>query len=361
MNEKRKKGKLHIGITIGDVNGIGPEVILKTYADARMLEYGIPVIYGIAKGLQHYRRQIEGDKIPVHVAKYQNNSLQLQPKAINLVSCWDQPFEVQPGTADETAGKIALRAIDEAVHDLQTGQIDVLVTAPVNKATVRPEKEEFTGHTEYIARQLGGKDSLMILTHETFKMGLVTHHIPLKDISAQLNIEKIYQKIKLYHDTLVRDFGISRPKLAVFGLNPHAGDNGLLGKEEKEIIIPAIKRAQGQGIAAYGPYAADGLMGSGGYKQFDGILAMYHDQGLVAFKSLFFSSGVNYTGGLPYVRTSPDHGTGYDIAGKGLADPGSFMQAIFLACDIYHQRIEHDEMIKNPLKRKELQSEDRVA
>lgn len=354
---KKLENKIRVGITIGDFNGIGPEVILKTFEDNRLYEYCAPIVYGSTKVLNHYKKLFEMEKPQYSIAKYYNDELELRPKILNVVNCWDEDVEVQPGSESTDAGKYALKAIDDALHDMKEGMFDVLVTAPINKNLI-PEKEpKFTGHTEYITKYVEVEESLMLLTSERFKVGLVTNHLPLNEVAGNISKDRILHKLRLLNTTLTQDFGFNHPKIAVFGLNPHAGDNGLLGTEEKDIIAPAIEKARNEGIMAFGPYPADGFMGSGEFQKFDGVLAMYHDQGLVAFKTLNFGSGVNFTAGLPMVRTSPDHGTAYDIAGKNEASADSFRQALYLAIDIFRNRQDYAEIAANPLKRKKMKSE----
>ena len=350
--------KPRIGITVGDYNGIGAEVILKTYADSRVFEFGTPIIYASPKIINFYKHQLKLDKLQHQVLK--NKDLKnLSAKALNIVNCLDDNFEVEPGKETELAGQSALALIDEAIEDLKSGYIDVLVTGPINKNTIKIPDGVFTGHTEYITRKFDGKDSLMLLVSDTLRMGLVTNHLPVKDIAANVTVGKILDKLKMMHHALVQDFAISSPRIAVLSLNPHAGDNGLIGKEEKEIIAPAVQKAQDAKILAYGPYPADGFMGAGHYKKFDAVLAMYHDQGLVAFKSVAFGGGVNFTAGISIIRTSPDHGTAYDLAGKDQADESSMREAIFAAVDIHHNRKEYAIYTANPLVVKERKSESR--
>lgn len=348
--------KPRIGITIGDFNGIGPEVLLKAYSDNRLFEFGVPVVYASPKIISFYKHLLKLDKLQHQVLK--NKDLQhLGTKVLNIVNCLDDNFEIEPGKETEIAGQSALALIDEALEDLKNGYIDVLVTGPINKNTIKVEGKVFTGHTEYITEHFSGSESIMFLVSDVLRMGLVTNHLPIKDVAASITTGKILHKLKLMHQSLVQDFQISQPRIAVFSLNPHAGDNGLLGKEEKEAIIPAIQKAQEQKILAFGPYAADGFMGAGHFNKFDAVLAMYHDQGLVAFKSVVFGSGVNFTAGLPVIRTSPDHGTAYDVAGKDLADESSMREAIFTAADIYHHRKDYQLYAANPLVIKEKKSE----
>lgn len=348
MSTKRKELP-RIGITIGDFNGIGPEVTLKALKDSRILELCTPLVYASPKIINTYKNLLHLDKVKHHILKSKDLDA-INNKVVNIVNCLDDQFEITPGEATEIAGKSALTLLDEALDDLQSGYINALVTAPLNKSLIKTDPE-FTGHTEYITAKFEAEESMMFLVSEKLKMGLATNHLPIKEVADALKTDTILKKLKIMNQSLMEDFGLNAPRIAVFGLNPHAGDNGLLGREELEIIKPAIQKAQEKGILVFGPFPADGFMGSGSYKNFDGILAMYHDQGLVAFKSLTFSGGVNHTAGLPIVRTSPDHGTAYDIAGKGEANAGSMREAIFTAIDIFRNRQDYAEYHADPLKK----------
>lgn len=349
-----EKNKPKIGITIGDYNGVGVEVILKAFSDNRLFDYCTPVVYGSTKIIAYHKKALKIDTVNHQQLKPASSP---SPKVLNVVNCIDENVIINLGTASQQAGEAALVALDTALKDLKEGTIDALVTAPLDKSLIKPKTGTFTGHTEYIANYFGVAETVMVLTCDFIKVGLVTNHIPVKDVAAALTGKKILTKIEILNESLFKDFGIAKPKIAVLGLNPHAGDNGLLGTEEKEIILPAIKKAQENGILAYGPYAADGLMGSGQYDKFDVVLAMYHDQGLVAFKSLCFGNGVNFTAGLPVVRTSPDHGTAFDIAGKNLALPDSFREAVFTAIDVARNRKVYNEITANPLKKQKIENE----
>lgn len=337
---------IKVGITIGDINGIGVETIVKVFSDTRMTEMVTPVIYGHAEVLKYTRKELEADHF-----KHQRveSADKARSKQVNLVTVSDEQIEVEWGKPTEAAGALAFRSIETAVKDLASNKIDVLVTSPINKDTIQSDEFQFPGHTEYLADMAGVERYLMLLVSDELKVGVVTGHIPLKEVSKTLTKEAILEKLAIMKESLLRDFGIAKPRIAVLGLNPHAGDNGLLGEEEKEIIIPAIRDARASGDYVYGPYGADGFFGSKIYKQFDATLAMYHDQGLAPFKALAFHSGVNYTAGLPIVRTSPDHGTAYDLAGKNEASPDSLRAAIFVACDIYKHRKEFREYGSDPL------------
>lgn len=338
--------KLIVGITHGDINGIGYEIIIKSLLDPTILELFTPVVYGSGKAASYHRKTLGINDFSFNII---NNAEQLNPKQSNLVNCIEGEPAIELGKATAEGGKAAVRALEVATADLQAGKIDVLVTAPFNKKNIQSDNFKHPGHTEFLAEKAGVKDYLMLLVSDALRVGTVTGHVPLKDVSAQLSVEKIVSKIKVLNRSLQYDFGIRKPKIAVLGLNPHAGDDGLLGAEEQNIIKPAVDAATSQGIVAMGPYGADGFFGSGLYKQFDGILAMYHDQGLIPFKTLAFHSGVNFTAGLPFVRTSPDHGTGYDIAGKNEASEESLRAAMYLAIDIFRKRIEYQQATANPL------------
>ncbi len=328
------------------MNSIATEVIIKTLVDHRINDYCIPVVYGSPKVISYWKKIIGLPDFQLNII---TNLDQLNPKRSNILVCWEEETEIKPGEATELAGKYAFKALEAATKDAVAGKLHAIVTAPLNKNTVSATSPNFKGHTEYLAQQ-AGSDHLMVLTADELKMALVTGHMPVKDVSAALSIELIQNKIKLLNDSLKQDFGIVKPRIAVLGLNPHAGDNGLLGSEEKEIIIPAVDRAKNdKQILVMGPYPADGFFGSNQYKKFDGILAMYHDQGLVPFKYAAFDSGVNFTAGLPFVRTSPDHGTAFDIAGKNEANEQSMRNALYLAVDIWAQRNNFKEINENPL------------
>jgi 4-hydroxythreonine-4-phosphate dehydrogenase len=320
-----------IGISLGDFNGIGPEVIIKTLGDNRILNLCIPVVYGSYKILAKYKRISETEEVVFNSVK---NIEAINPKKINLISCWEEDFEVSPGKVTDQAGKCALISLQRAAEDLAAGKIDALVTAPINKHNIQSAEFNFPGHTEYFTAKAGLTDSLMLLVTENLRVGVVTGHIPLSEVKNQISKEKIAAKIVLMYKSLKNDFGIQKPKIAILGLNPHAGENGLLGKEEQEIIIPLVEELKSKGMLLFGPFPADGFFGMHHYKKFDAVLAMYHDQGLIPFKALAFDSGVNFTAGLPFIRTSPDHGTAYDIAGKNIASESSFREALYLACDI---------------------------
>jgi len=340
--------KLIIGITQGDTNGIGYEVIIKSLLDNRMIEIFTPVIYGSSKFIAYYKKMIEGaESFAVHVV---NTASDVHPKRINLVQCVPDHFIVEPGKRSQEGAKAALSALQTAVQDLKTNKIQALVTAPFSKQTVHEGGFAFPGHTEFLANSFNVPHYIMLLCSNVMRIGVATGHIPIAGIKTQLTEDLIIQKIKQLNNTLQFDFQITKPKIAVLGLNPHAGDGGVLGNEEQQIIIPAIAKATQQGILAFGPYAADGFFGSMAFSAFDAILAMYHDQGLVPFKTISFHNGYNFTAGLPIIRTSPDHGTAYDLAGADKASPESMIAALYAANDLYKSRIQYKELKKNVLK-----------
>lgn len=331
----QKNTKTRIGITIGDINGVGPETIIKVLADTRITKLCTPIIYGSGKVLTRYKRILGIENFSYH--QYNNNSY-INEKKANVVNCWYEVADLNPGKVTKAAGKYALDAIRKSTLDLKKGFIDAVVTSPINKATIQTENFQFPGHTEYYAKTFEAEKYLMLLCSNSLKVGVVTGHVPISEVSQHITKENIKEKLMIMLQSLKDDFGILKPRIAVLGLNPHAGENGLIGKEEQEQIIPAITEIAKKGNIVYGPFSADGFFASMSYKKFDGILAMYHDQGLIPFKTLAFGNGVNYTAGLPIIRTSPDHGTAYNIAGKGKADESSLREAIFLACDIVENR-----------------------
>ena len=343
MEQERK---IRVAITQGDTNGVGYEVIFKAFSDPVILELCTPIIYGSPKIAAYHKKALNLDTNFSII----NNADEARDGRVNLLNCFDDEVKVELGLPSTEAGSAALKALDRAMTDFRSGLYDVLVTAPINKATIQSPGFHFPGHTEYIETSVGdGQKALMILMNETLRVALVTTHLPIKDVAKAITKEGIIEKTTIFHTALKRDFRISNPRIAVLALNPHAGDDGLLGQEEKEIISPAIEELAGKGIQAFGPYPADGFFGSGAYDHFDGVLAMYHDQGLAPFKTIALESGVNYTAGLPIVRTSPDHGTAYDIAGQGKADENSMRQAIYTAIDVFRNRQNYDEPLKNPL------------
>lgn len=347
--------KIKVGITQGDINGVGYEVILKTFSDPVMLELCTPVIYGSPKVAAYHRKALD---LPTNFSIV-NSAADAANNRLSVVNCTDDEVKVEFSKADPETGKAALGALERAIEEFEAGLIDVIVTAPINKHTIQSETFSFPGHTEFIEERLGnGAKSLMILMKDDFRVALVTGHIPVSQIASTLSKELIQEKLAIFNQSLKRDFGIGAPRIAVLSLNPHAGDEGLLGKEEEEIIIPAIQEMAAKGILCYGPYPADGFMGSGNFTHFDGVLAMYHDQGLAPFKALAMDEGVNYTAGLPVIRTSPAHGTAYDIAGKGLASEDSFRQAIYVAIDVYRNRLFDEAAHANPLRKQYYEKRD---
>lgn len=344
--------RVKVGISCGDMNGVGLETVLKVFCDARMLEHIIPVIYSHAEIIKQTKRIGGMDEFTYQNASTASDAV---AKKVNLVNCWREfKGDIEWGKPTSIGGEMARRSLEMAASDLASNKIDVLVTAPFNKDNVQNAEFKFPGHTEYLAKMAGTDKVLMFLVSPALKIGVVTGHVPLKDVSASITKEKITGKLTLMRESLERDFGIPTPRIAVLGLNPHAGDNGLIGNEEKEIILPVVREQSERGFHVYGPYGADGFFGTGAYKQFDAVLAMYHDQGLAPFKALAFDSGVNFTAGLPIVRTSPDHGVAYDIAGKGTADEASLRAAIFTATDIFLKRKEYRGFASNPLQKQDI-------
>lgn len=328
---------------------------MKTFSDPTMLELCTPVIYGSPKVAAYHRKAME---IPTNFSIV-NTAEDAQDGRVNVVNCIEEELKVELSKPTSEAGKAALTALERALTDYRDGLFDVLVTAPINKHTIQSETFHFPGHTEYIEERVGdGQKALMILLKGDFRVALVTGHVPVRDIPGMLTKELIMEKMEIFHQSLKKDFGIDNPRIAVFSLNPHAGDNGLLGTEEQEIIIPAMKEMIAKGVQCFGPYPADGFMGSGNYTHFDGILAMYHDQGLAPFKALAMDEGVNFTAGLPIVRTSPAHGTAYDIAGKGIASEDSFRQAVYVAMDVFRNRAWEKEISARPLRKQYYEKRD---
>ena len=341
---------LKVGITHGDINGIGYEVILKALDNPTILEFCTPVVYGSAKIAAFYRKALDMQPMQLNQAA---SAAEIRDGVVNVINVVGEDVKVEPGVETAAAGQAAFTALERAVADLREGRIDVLVTAPINKHNIQSDTFHFPGHTEYLQEALGaeGDRALMVLCTDDLRVALVTTHLPIAKVPAAITREGIVGKLRDFHRSLVRDFGIHAPRIAVLSLNPHAGEGGLLGTEEQEIIAPAIDDVRSSKILAFGPYASDGFFGSGLYRRFDGVLAMYHDQGLAPFKTLAMDAGVNFTAGLPFVRTSPDHGTGYDIAAKGHASEQSMRNAIFAAIDIYRTRVREDAATANPLRR----------
>ncbi len=349
--------KIIVGITQGDTNGIGYEVIIKTLSDARVLDMCTPVVYGSSKAFGFYRKQIpETENINTNVV---SSAKDAHPKRVNIVNCVAENTPIEPGQQLQEGSVAAIAALERAVAELKEGLIDVLVTAPFNKRAVNEETFKFPGHTEYLVEEFGAQDGLMFLCADKMRVGVATNHMPLAKVPSAITEERILSKLHLMNESLLRDFGIVKPKLAVLGLNPHSGDRGLLGEEEVNVIMPAIRKANEEGILAFGPYPPDGFFGINMQYKFDAVLAMYHDQGLIPFKSLAFDAGVNFTAGLPIVRTSPDHGTAYDLAGQGKANPQSMLSSIYMAIDIFNNRKRYDKMKENPLPVKIFETKER--
>lgn len=341
----KKAENIIVGISIGDLNGIGSEIILKTFEDIRMLEMCTPVIFGNVKILSFIKRNLNSE-----CALHGIDSLnQIVKGKINVLNVWKEGVDINYGQNDENIGKYAIKSFVSATAALKEGIIDVLVTAPINKYNIQSEEFKFPGHTDYLDQELDG-NALMLMVQDNLRVGLLTDHVPVNEVASKLTEKLIFQKIDTINKSLVQDFNIRKPKIAVLGLNPHAGDNGVIGKEDDTIIKPAISKLYEKGILVFGPYPADGFFGSGQYEKFDAVIASYHDQGLIPFKTLSFGKGVNYTAGLNKIRTSPDHGTAYEIAGKNQADYTSFKEAVYLALDIYNSRNQYAEISENPLK-----------
>lgn len=332
---KGKESIPKIGITIGDINGIGPEVIIKALRDQRILNHITPVVYGSTKTLSYYRKNYYIDDFQYTQLKDPNS---LIPKKVNVVNCWEDMLEITAGKSSESGAKSSRMALQKAMEDLKSGFLDALVTGPINKHNIQAEDFNFPGHTEFLTAQFDVKDSLMLLVAGELRIGVVTGHIPLKDIPTQITISRIESKLEIMENSLKNDFAIQKPRIAVLGLNPHNGDHGLMGNEEENIITPLINKQRENGKLVFGPYPADGFFGDGKHHQYDAVLAMYHDQGLIPFKTLAFDTGVNFTAGLPVIRTSPDHGTAYSIAGTNKASENSMREAIFLAYDLWKNR-----------------------
>lgn len=344
----KKAENIIVGISIGDLNGIGSEVILKTFEDTRMLELCTPVIFANVKIVSFIKRNLNSE-----VALHGIDRIdQLIKGKINVLNVWREGVDINFGQNDETVGKYAIKSFMAATAALKDGLVDVLVTAPINKYNIQSDEFKFPGHTDYLDKELSG-DALMFMVQDNLRVGLLTDHVPVNDVAKHLTEKLITQKIETINLSLKQDFKINKPKIAVLGLNPHAGDSGIIGNEEETVIKPTIKKLFEKGIFVFGPYPADGFFGSGQYEKFDAVIASYHDQGLIPFKTLSFGLGVNYTAGLNKIRTSPDHGTAYEIAGKGVADFGSFKEAVYLALDIFHARNEYVELTKDPLITKE--------
>jgi 4-hydroxythreonine-4-phosphate dehydrogenase len=337
-----------IGLSCGDLNGIGLEIIIKTVSDSRILEFCSPVIFANNKAINFYRKSLP--ELNFNFMSIKDCS-RVNHKQVNVFNCWEEEVAITPGVLNEVGGRYAVRSLVASAEALKNGQIHGLVTAPLHKKNVQSAEFNHSGHTPYLKSVFAARDVVMLMVAENMRVALVTEHVPLKDVAQQITKEKIVSKLQILHNSLIRDFGIDKPRIAVLGLNPHSGDEGLVGTEEEQIIKPAVKDAKQQNILVTGPFSADAFFARNQHEKFDAVLAMYHDQGLIPFKSLANGEGINYTAGLPMVRTSPDHGTAFDIAGKGKADEASFRVAIFKAIDIINARRTFEEMRKNPLRK----------
>lgn len=346
----KKAENIIVGISIGDLNGIGSEVVLKTFEDSRMLELCTPVIFANVKIMSFVKKSFESTSMLHGIDKLD----QIVVGKINVFNLWKEGVDLNPGTNDEKIGQYAIKSFVAATKALKEGVIDVLVTAPINKYNIQSETFKFPGHTDYLDQELEG-NALMLMVQDNLRVGLLTDHIPLSEVASKLTEELIIKKIETVRQSLIQDFSVNKPKIAVLGLNPHCGDGGVIGTEDDLVIKPALKKLFEKGTLVFGPFAADGFFGSNQYEKYDAIIAAYHDQGLIPFKTLSFGKGVNYTAGLNKIRTSPDHGTAYDIAGKGIADYNSFKEAVYLAIDIYNSRNQYKEISEKPLKTKEKQ------
>ncbi|MFT4659958.1 MAG: 4-hydroxythreonine-4-phosphate dehydrogenase [Patiriisocius sp.] len=338
--------QITVGISVGDLNGIGLEIVLKCLSNKDLIKEITPVIYASKAACNFYKQLFNLEDF--EFISIDDHS-KIKKNKVNIINVWTEDVKIEPGTPTRVSGEKAFESLKAAVNGLASNHVDVLVTAPIDKKNIQSKDFNFPGHTEYLAKMANVEEALMFLVSDKLRVGVVTGHIPLQDVSKNISKDAILNKVIQMDKSLRNDFGIGRPKIAVLGLNPHAGDNGVIGKEDQEIIRPAIEAANAKGITTIGPYPADGLFGSSGYAKFDGILAMYHDQGLIPFKAISFGSGVNFTAGLPIVRTSPDHGTAFDIAGKNLANPDSFRQAIYTAVDIFNTRKEERSLQSDPL------------
>lgn len=345
MTNKRKPV---IGISCGDVNGIGIELIIKTFSDTRILDLCTPVIFASNKVINFYRKSVEESNFGFYHTK---DFEKLNLKQVNIFNCWDEEVTITPGILNEVGGRYAVLSLQAAVDAFKKGKIDALVTAPFHKSNVQSSNFSFTGHTPYLKNAFNAPDVVMMMCASNMRVALVTEHVPINEVAKHITTESILSKLNIINASLQKDFGIGKPRIAVLGLNPHAGDEGLVGNEEETIIKPAIKQAKNNNILAVGPYSADAFFARGHYNKFDAVLAMYHDQGLIPFKSLALGNGVNYTAGLELIRTSPDHGVAFDIAGKGLADHGSFLQSLYFCLDVFEKRLEYEENRSNPIRK----------
>jgi len=346
----KKAENIIVGISIGDLNGIGSEVVLKTFEDSRMLELCTPVIFANVKQLSFIKRNLD---LEINLQGIDRLD-QLVLGKVNVLNVWREGFDLNLGTNDETVGQYAIKSFVTATQALKESKIDVLVTAPINKYNIQSDAFKFPGHTDYLAQELEG-DALMFMVQDNLRVGLLTDHIPVSEVASHLTEELIVKKIETIKQSLIQDFSINKPRIAVLGVNPHCGDGGVIGNEDDTILKPTLKKIFDKGTLVFGPFPADGFFGSNQYEKYDAVIATYHDQGLIPFKTLSFGNGVNYTAGLNKIRTSPDHGTAYDIAGKGIADHNSFKEAVYLAIDIFHSRNQYREISQNPLKIKEKQ------
>ncbi len=342
----KKEENIIVGISVGDLNGIGPEIIIKTYEDSRSLELNTPVIFASVKTMQFFKNHFNSK---INFFNIDSPQKVVHGK-VNVVNIWREPVKIEFGKTDKKIGEYAIKSLEAATKALKDGFIDVLVTAPINKHNIQSDKFNFPGHTDYLAKSLNGK-SLMFMVSNNLRVGLLTDHVPLKDASQTITEDLIKEKIATVTKSLKQDFGIRKPKIAVLAINPHAGDNGVIGNEDDTVLKPTLEKLKSEGNLVYGPYSADSFFGSNTYKTFDAIIASYHDQGLIPFKTIAFGQGVNFTAGLEKVRTSPDHGTAYEIAGKGVADESSFKHAIFMAIQIFRNRTDYNLYSKNPLKK----------
>ncbi|WP_276132616.1 4-hydroxythreonine-4-phosphate dehydrogenase PdxA [Polluticoccus soli] len=344
-----------IGITTGDLNGIGPELIIKALSDNRIMDLCTPVVFASNKVINFYRK-MAGTEMPFNFTSTKDLT-KLNPKQVNIFNCWEEEVPLQPGSLTEAGGKYAIRSLQVATQCLKDGQLDAIVTAPIHKSNTQMPDFPYTGHTPFLKDKFGARDVLMLLYSGDLRVGLVTEHVPVAKVAQMITKELLQSKFNLLKDSLIKDFGIDKPRIAILGLNPHAGDNGQIGTEEQTVIKPFIEQLQQQGHLAFGPYGADAFFARSSYTQFDAVLAMYHDQGLIPFKTIAHGEGVNYTAGLPVIRTSPDHGTAFDIAGKGIAEPSSFREAIFQCIDLLRKRKEHAFYTANPMRRGRMEKE----
>ncbi len=340
------------GISQGDINGIGYEVIIKTLMDSSINDVCVPIVYGSPKVAAYHRKALNINNFSFNNIR---GAEEANARKANMINCLDDNIRVELGKPTQQGGEAAFTSLEKAVDDLKAGKIDVLVTGPIDKKTIQSESFHFNGHTDYLKAKTGAEDALMFMIGESLKIGMATDHVPLKKVPELITVDLLIRKLRLMNQSLMIDFGIRRPKIAVLGLNPHAGDDSLIGTEEKDAIIPAILQLEKEGILVFGPFPADGFFGAGSFSMFDGILAMYHDQGLAPFKALSFDTGVNYTAGLQFVRTSPVHGTAFQIAGTGQASENSFRHALYLACDIFRNRQTFAELTRNPLKHQDIE------